>query len=132
MALKLSIGIFLLRLAVSRTHRVIIYTVILISESYGLAYFFIFVLQCRPSAYFWTKYTGGSGTCMSANIVVDATYVYSALTCAGDWIFGLLPISLVWNLQMNPRTKISVAIILAIGAVLVFPSQDKMSGTDLL
>jgi hypothetical protein len=58
MFLKLSIGLMLLRLAVERTHRIIIYITLAFLEIYGAAYFLLFVLQCRPSAYFWTRYTG--------------------------------------------------------------------------
>lgn len=117
MALKFSIGIMLLRIAVSRTHKVIIWTVIIVLEVYGSAYFLLFVMQCLPSSYFWTRYTGGKGTCIDPKITVDATYAYSAISCAADWTLGILPISLVWNLKMNPRTKISVSMILALGAM---------------
>ncbi|RDW89746.1 hypothetical protein BP6252_01778 [Coleophoma cylindrospora] len=117
MSLKLSIGIFLLRIAVARTHRLIIYTVIVVSEVYGAAYFLLFCLQCIPSKYFWTQYTGGSGSCMNTKIIIDATYVYSAISCWADWTLGVIPVFLVWNLQMNSRTKLSVGCILAVGAV---------------
>ena len=117
MALKFSIGIMLLRIAVSRIHKSIIWTVVIILEVYGLAYFLLFVMQCFPSAYFWTRYTGGKGTCIDPTITVNATYAYSAISCAADWTLGLLPVSLVWNLKMNPRTKLSVALILALGAM---------------
>ncbi|KAH8591780.1 hypothetical protein B0O99DRAFT_265631 [Bisporella sp. PMI_857] len=117
MALKLSIGIFLLKIAVSKVHKAILWAVILVSQIYGAFFFLLFVLQCRPSAYFWTKYTGGKGTCINPKVTVDATYVYSAISCWGDWTFGILPAFIVWNLQMNTRTKLSVAAILALGAV---------------
>lgn len=117
MALKFSIAIFLLRIAVARTHKIIIWTTVAIVEIYGAFFFFLFVLQCRPSAYFWTRYTGGKGTCINPTITVDATYVYSAISCAADWTLGIIPVFLVWNLQMNPRTKLVVAMILAVGAI---------------
>jgi hypothetical protein len=117
MALKFSIGIMLLRISVSKTHKVIIWTTVAILEVYGLAYFLLFVMQCLPSSYFWTRFTGGTGSCIDPTITVNATYAYSAISCAADWTLGLLPISLVWNLQMNPRTKLSVAAILALGAM---------------
>lgn len=119
MALKFSIGIFLLRIAVVRSHRIIIWTTIAVLELYGAFYFFLFVLQCRPSTYFWTRYTGGEGSCINANTTVIATYVYSGISCATDWILGIIPIFLVWNVQMNPRTKVSVALILGLGAMYV-------------
>ncbi|KFY57146.1 hypothetical protein V496_06536 [Pseudogymnoascus sp. VKM F-4515 (FW-2607)] len=117
MALKLSIGIFLLRIAVVKTHKIIIWTVIIVTEIYSTFFFLIFVLQCRPSAYFWTQYTGGSGTCINPKITVDAFYAYSAISCMGDWTLGILPAFMVWNLQMNFRTKLSVACILAVGCI---------------
>lgn len=117
MALKFSIAIFLLRIAVAKTHKAIIWTTVTVIELYSAFYFFLFVLQCRPSAYFWTQYTGGKGSCINPKITVDATYVYSAISCATDWILGIIPVFLVWNLQMNPRTKLVVAMILAVGAI---------------
>ena len=117
MALKLSIAIFLLRIAVARTHRAIIWTVVLMLEIYSAFYFFLFVLQCRPSAYFWTRYTGGKGTCINPRLTIDATYAYSAISCVVDWTLGVIPVFLVWNLHINARTKVVVAMILAVGAM---------------
>ncbi|XMA16452.1 hypothetical protein WAI453_009243 [Rhynchosporium graminicola] len=117
MALKVSIGIMLYRIAVSKIHRVIIWTVMIVHTVYGTFFFLLFVLQCRPSAYFWTKYTGGKGSCINPIITVDATYGYSAVSCWTDWTMAILPVFLIWNLQMNIRTKISVAMILSMGAV---------------
>ena len=95
MALKFSIAIFLLRIAVAKTHKVIIWTCVAVIELYSAFYFFLFVLQCRPSAYFWTQYTGGKGSCINPKITVDATYVYSAISCATDWTLGIIPVFLV-------------------------------------
>ncbi|TVY87802.1 hypothetical protein LAWI1_G006899, partial [Lachnellula willkommii] len=117
MFLKLSIGIMLLRLVVVKTHRIIIYVVLGILELYGAAYFLIFTLQCRPSAYFWTRYTGGKGSCIDPGITVTATYVYSAISCGADWTLAILPIFMIRHLQMNIRTKIVVGLILAMGAI---------------
>ncbi|APA14512.1 hypothetical protein sscle_13g092820 [Sclerotinia sclerotiorum 1980 UF-70] len=117
MALKLSIAVFLLRLSNLPMHRYIILGTLVVCEIGGIFYFLVFIFQCQPSNYFWTKYTGGTGKCINANIPVDAGYAYSAITCATDWILSLIPIWVVWNLQMTPRDKISVAIILAMGAV---------------
>lgn len=121
MALKLSISIFLLRLAVTRTSRIIIYVLIGVVELYSAFYFFLFVLQCRPSSYFWTQYTGGTGTCVDPKVTVDATYAYSAISCVADWGLGLMPIALIWHIQMDTRTKMSVAAILSVGAMYVPP-----------
>lgn len=117
MAIKASIAVMLLRLTIVTSHRIVIYVTLAIAELYGAFYFFLFVLQCRPSSYFWTQYTGGKGTCVDAAVVVNATYAYSAITCAGDWTLAILPFFMVWKLQMNSRTKLVVALILAMGAM---------------
>ncbi|KAK1779797.1 hypothetical protein QBC45DRAFT_373944 [Copromyces sp. CBS 386.78] len=118
MALRLSIGVQLLRIAVSRTHRLIIYTAVTVFQVCSVAFFLLFVMQCLPSKFFWTRFLGDlDGKCINPEITVNATYAYSAVSCATDWTLGLLPISLVWHLQMTPRTKLMVAAILALGAV---------------
>jgi hypothetical protein len=121
MTLKLSIGIFLLRICVSRTHKWIIYIVLAVVEIYSAFFFLLFVLQCRPSSYFWTQYTGGEGSCIDPKVTVNAFYGYSVISCVADWTLGLLPIALVWNLQMNGRTKLTVALILAVGSMYAHP-----------
>ena len=117
MALKLSIAFMLLRLTVNQTHRYIIWATTIVTQLYSAFFFFLFVLQCRPSAYFWTQYTGGKGTCVDTSVVVGATYGYSVICCVGDWILAILPVFMVWNLQMNRSTKASVAGILGMGAM---------------
>jgi len=107
----------LLRLTIVKTHRYIIYITTFISQLYSIFFFFLFVLQCLPSAYFWTQYSGGEGTCINPNIIVGSTYGYSVICCVGDWIFAILPVFMVWDLQMNKSTKASVAGILAMGAM---------------
>lgn len=117
MAIKASIGIMLLRLSVNRTHRMILYINLAVTQLYSVFFFFVFLFQCVPSQYFWTRFTGGEGTCMPANIVVSSFYGYSAVACVTDWVFSILPCFLVWNLQMGRREKASVILILATGAL---------------
>lgn len=59
MFIKASIGIMLLRLSVNTVHKAIVWTVLAITEIYSLCFFFVFLFQCVPSAYFWTQLTGG-------------------------------------------------------------------------
>jgi len=60
-------------------------------------------------------------------MISGSTYTHSALSALGDWTLGTLPIFLVWDLNMNPRTKISVAVILALGALLVYHASSRTS-----
>lgn len=56
---------------------------------------------------------------MNPRVVPDASYAHSVVSFTADWVLGLLPVALIWNLQMNRRTKISLAGILAIGLLSV-------------
>ncbi|KPI43452.1 uncharacterized protein AB675_7061 [Cyphellophora attinorum] len=109
MLAKASIAVMLLRLTVIRTHRIIIWTVFTITETYSLFFFLLFIFQCQPSQYFWTQYTGGSGKCLDPKIVRHR--------CAGDWTYAILPYFLVWKLQMDTRSKMVVIFILSLGAI---------------
>ena len=61
----MSICLFLLRIAVSKAQRVILYIVMAISAIMGSYFFFLFVFQCWPVAYFWEQYTGAQGKCIN-------------------------------------------------------------------
>jgi len=119
MAIKASIALMLLRLTIKPVHRYVIYITLVTTELYSAGFFLLFVFQCRPSAYFWTRYTNGEGSCIKPSITVDGVYAYSAITCVGDWIYAILPCILVWNLQMRKTQKFFVALILAMGAMYV-------------
>jgi hypothetical protein len=119
MFIKASIAIFLLRICVTKTHRMIIYIVTGITEVYSLFFFLLFVLQCRPTSLFWLRVGANppEGHCLDASVVANSFYGYSAISCWTDWTFSILPVFLVWNLQMDRKVKFSVMGILAAGAM---------------
>jgi hypothetical protein len=115
--LKASICIFLNRICVRKSQKVTIWVVLGGVVAFSIFYFFLIVFQCLPVVYFWTQYLGDSGKCVNPNVIADSTYAHSAVSAAADWTLGILPIFLVWNLNMSPRTKVSVGLILALGAM---------------
>ncbi|OAG18772.1 hypothetical protein CC77DRAFT_965771 [Alternaria alternata] len=115
--LKCSIGIFLLRIAVDRTHRIILWTALIVIQLYSVYFFFIFTFQCWPVSFFWEQFRGGKGQCIPSNVVVNSFYGYSALSCATDWTFSIVPIFIVHKLQMNKKKKMTVAVVLAFCAI---------------
>ena len=119
MAIKASIALMLYRLSIRRTHRLIIWITTILTQGYSLFFFFLFVFQCSPSRYFWTRVAGDTGSCLDSSVVVSATYGYSAVTCAGDLVYSILPALLVWSLQMGRKEKAAVIMILAMGAMYV-------------
>ncbi|KAI1086895.1 hypothetical protein F5B19DRAFT_101983 [Rostrohypoxylon terebratum] len=117
-ASKISIGLFLLRIAVLRIHHYIIYVNLLLTVVTGLVFFFVTLLQCNPIPYFWLRFSGvDQGSCIDVNIIAALTYLYSALNVICDFTFATLPIVLIWGLQMDKKTKIALIPILSMGCV---------------
>ncbi|KAF2830824.1 hypothetical protein CC86DRAFT_316413 [Ophiobolus disseminans] len=115
--LKFSIGIFLLRIAVDKTHRMILLVALIAIQVYSVYFFFIFTFQCWPISFFWEQFRGGKGKCIPSNIVVNSFYGYSALSCVTDWTFSIVPIFIVRKLQMSRRKKYTVGALLALCAL---------------
>ena len=120
-ALKISIGLFLLRITVDRTHVWIIRGIMYSCVVVAITWCFIVVFQCHPVSFWWTLDPNIQGSCLSPSLVVDALYVISALNSIADWVFGILPIFIVRNLQMKTSVKVIVASILGFAAMYVVP-----------
>jgi hypothetical protein len=115
---KISIALALLRLTVRRIHRIILWTSIGVIIGIGIMYWLVLLLDCYPISYFWNRVDSRySGTCLSVQTLLAIAYLYSALTIICDLTLGILPVFLVWTLQMNRRTKIAVGGILSLGAM---------------
>ncbi|KAF2451468.1 hypothetical protein P171DRAFT_425969 [Karstenula rhodostoma CBS 690.94] len=132
---KISVGLFLLRVTVQPLYRRIIYGVMGSTVVTGLVFFFVSVLQCKPVSFFWQKFTG-SGTCVNIDIIIGVAFSYSGVAAVCDFTFGLLPIFLVWNLNMAKNQKLmlipilsmacvaSVAVTVRMGYLMKFKSPD--------
>ncbi|KKK12993.1 hypothetical protein ARAM_000915 [Aspergillus rambellii] len=117
---KVSVCIFLLRITVKRAHIWILYTVMLLTVLAGLAFMFVLLLQCRPLAYFWTRTAFDpniKGSCISMDIIVVMTYIYSAFAALCDFTVGILPIFIVHKLHMRTKTKLAVIGILSMACI---------------
>ncbi|KAF4545567.1 hypothetical protein BFW01_g7012 [Lasiodiplodia theobromae] len=114
---KISIGFFLLRVTVEQVYIWIIYAAMGITIVTGIVFFFVTVLQCSPVSYFWSRAVGGDGKCLDMEIIIGLTYFYSAVSALCDFTFGLLPIVMLWNLNMSRSTKIAIAPILSMACI---------------
>ncbi|KAI1295825.1 hypothetical protein F5Y03DRAFT_301499 [Xylaria venustula] len=115
---RVSIALFLLRIAVKKWHRMVLHAVISTTTVTTTAYFFIVVFQCSPPSYFWERIReGATGSCNHADAIEISTLVWGSLAVAMDWILGLLPIAMLWNVRINRQSKIGIAAILGFGIV---------------
>lgn len=112
---KLSIGVFLLRVTVTKMHRWTIYTVMGLTCLTGLVFFFVTLLQCTPISFFWNK--AEKGSCINIDIIIALTFLYSVISAVCDFTYGILPIFLVMNLNMSKNSKIALIPILSMACV---------------
>ncbi len=80
----------------------------------GIVFFFTVIFQCWPVQYYWDK-TIVNGSCSSNDVVVVLAYISAGTNAATDFIYAFIPIWMIWKIQMERRTKISVCFVLGLG-----------------
>ncbi|KAJ4167769.1 hypothetical protein NW754_011586 [Fusarium falciforme] len=114
MFIKLSIGVFLLRLSVKPVYTWIIWISLAVITIWSTVIFFWNMFQCSPVEKQWDfRITGGH--CVSADQIVSAAYAISAMTIVSDWLYAILPIPMLWTVKMTKTAKATVIVILGLG-----------------
>ena len=124
MFIKLSIAVFLLRIAVTRTYIWILRISMAVVTIWSVAIWIYDLFQCIPVEAQW-NYTMKGAKCVSGSSFVAAAYSISVMTIISDWLYALLPIPMLWSVQMNVQTKATVAFILSLG--ILYVSQSPLS-----
>lgn len=70
--------------------------------------------DCKPFVANWDKTVAGA-QCRPAEGTVALGYAYSAINIIIDWTVALLPIFLLWRIQMRWAQKLPVMVVLALG-----------------
>lgn len=78
---------------------------------------FVATFQCDPPRYFYDQILGMQGHCMDTAIVPNVTIAHSVIEAVCDLVFAALPIAILWNVQLNKRTKVVIAFLLGMGSV---------------
>lgn len=113
--LKLSLGLFFLRVLLKRWQRNIVYVAMVSSVLINTFHCFFVVFSCgNPKLYL--EHTVLK-QCVPKKIELGLAYEQAAVTTITDFVFALLPISLLWNAAMDRRSKLSVGLILSLGAL---------------
>ncbi|PHH85655.1 hypothetical protein CDD83_111 [Cordyceps sp. RAO-2017] len=114
MFVKLSIGVFLLRLAVWTVYQWILWISLIIVTLWSLGIFIWDIFQCIPVAKQW-DFRIEHGHCASPNAIISSTIALSVLTVGSDWLYAILPIPMMWNVKMTKQAKVTVIVILGLG-----------------
>lgn len=114
--LKISLGLFFLRVLTKKWQARIFYSILAISAVYGFIYVFITIFQCGDPV----KLADGllnSKSCLPPKFILTTGYLYGIINVIADWTFVLVPIVVLLDSDMDRRSKISVSIVMALGAV---------------
>ena len=99
--------------------RIIFYVILAISVGYGTFGVFIAIFQCGSPTELLEHVVNSHG-CLSTNLLLSIGYIYSVINIVADWIFVFIPMSMLKETSMDRRSKLSVGVIMALGAVWVF------------
>ncbi|TDZ22354.1 hypothetical protein Cob_v004649 [Colletotrichum orbiculare MAFF 240422] len=91
--IKLSIGLFLLRLSNSKVYNWILYVSLVVVTLWSAVIFLWNLFQCSP---------------------VTAQWDYT-IPDSNDWLYALMPIPMIWNVKMTTQAKATVIVILGLG-----------------
>ncbi|PNY29716.1 Uncharacterized protein TCAP_00374 [Tolypocladium capitatum] len=114
MFIKLSIGIFLLRLSVGNVYKWLLRVSLVVITLWSMGVFLWDIFQCTPVEKQW-DFRIQHGHCASADEIISAAYAISVMTVLSDWFYALLPIPMLWNVKMTKLAKGTVIVILGLG-----------------
>jgi hypothetical protein len=87
-----------------------------VSSVFGFFYVFVSIFQCGNPA----RSAGsviGSQKCLPTDVGLGAGYAYGIVNVLADWIFVLVPIVVLLDSKMDKRSKISVSVVMGLGAI---------------
>jgi hypothetical protein len=113
--LRITVGLLLLRIAHTRPQKITIYTAMTFMVLMSTAFLFFVIFQCNPVGYYWDWTPGAKGTCSNYHALTIAAYVFAGISFASDWALGLLPMWLLWNVQISRSKKFGVGVMLGLG-----------------
>ncbi|KAH7389776.1 hypothetical protein BKA66DRAFT_510809 [Pyrenochaeta sp. MPI-SDFR-AT-0127] len=116
MVLKISLGIFFARIIIKPWQFVLIYITVGVNIFSSAAAFFYCLFRCGPNL---DKYVMQqlSNKCAPRPLDRFMAYQQAAFTTLTDIVFITLPIIIVWNANMDRKSKFSVGFILCLAAL---------------
>ncbi|KAF2030070.1 hypothetical protein EK21DRAFT_66580 [Setomelanomma holmii] len=124
---KLSVGLFLLRIAVKPFYKRLIISIMSFMAFYTIGCFFTIVLQCTDLRLLWGD-PRAKGTCWSSYTLKTLGYVNAALNISTDIAFSIaIPIPMLLSIQMNGRQKASLICIFGLGIFATTAALVKLS-----
>lgn len=112
--IKIAVGLILLRINVNKIIKYILIVSMTITGLFTTVIFFILVFQCRPLSLMWGV---GQGTCIDIETNLRAGMAFFIIDLIFNWLYSLIPIPMLWKIQIDFRTKIGVLVLFGLGIV---------------
>jgi hypothetical protein len=113
--LKLSLGLFFLRVVIRTGQRRFIIGTVAFCGIINVYHTFYVIFRCGDPRHM--PENQAKGKCVPSTISLALAYEQAAVQTLSDIIFAVLPIPLLWNATMDRRSKISAGLILSLGAL---------------
>lgn len=114
--LKVSLGLFFLRVLTQPWQRNLFHTILAISAVYGAFYFLVTIFQCGNPAKLADSLLGARN-CAPSWFLLTTGYFYGIINVISDWTFTLIPIVILLDSDIDLRSKISVSIVMGFAAI---------------
>jgi hypothetical protein len=108
---KVAILFLYLRLAVTKAYRALIWTTMAIVVATFVAFVAAGLFQCSPIRFAWDK-TIPNGSCFN---VTALFYANAAVNIFQDVFIYILPMKLLWEVQIPRKQKVALIVVFAVG-----------------
>ncbi|KAL0935972.1 uncharacterized protein CTRU02_208187 [Colletotrichum truncatum] len=119
MFLKLSTALGLLRLGTSRWYRWSLWATMVLTVLYCMLGIMPFLLNCQPMSGYWDKSIDPKPVCIPLDRFIKLGVLNTSFNIFTDVILAMLPVPIVWNLQMKLKTRLYFIGILSLGYLAV-------------
>ncbi|TLD37179.1 hypothetical protein E2P81_ATG03991 [Venturia nashicola] len=117
LVLKISLGLFLLRIMVKRWQQQVVYVAMTTSTLMSTGYFFFACFQCGYThGDAWTFFLRKlSNQCVTPEQIIVVSYTHAGITAATDLLFTALPLFMLRGSKVMGRERVIVSLILVLG-----------------
>jgi len=127
MFVKLSLLCLYLRLSPDKFFRLLVYIMVFVSIAFGISSIFTAALQCRPLSKLWIPEQPGS--CVH---IITFYYANAAINIITDAIIYLMPIKVLWALQLPKRQRLGLIFLFSLGGIVVVASVIRLAALHIL
>ncbi|KAF7950189.1 hypothetical protein EAE96_007480 [Botrytis aclada] len=71
--------------------------------------------QCTPVRMLWNPGSAPNGHCIKSNVVAIMSQSASSYMAFIDLVLAIVPVHMIWKLQMNKRKKVAICVLLSTG-----------------